>query len=467
MNNSSRAIAQQRDSTRMRCKQSASSMQGMRELSRNSAIQAALQKGISEVCPKRMHSGKPKADTKRFHHGCRSLNLFQVHLEKNPVEKIKKEYAGISSCVLAFSGGKDSVLVASLLQKAGIKLTTATLDFGQEADFPAIRKLALRHSKKHCLVDGKGQLLANCHRGIKANCVAEGYLQATSFSTSVLASSLVDIARKGGIQAIAHGFSGVGNDQIRFENAVYALAPEKVVLAPIRDFNIKHEVVSGVNESFWAREIKHAGGSVPPGAFKLVKNKGGKPAKVQIFFENGMPTELYVMKGSRVGDTFGRGELIPALNKIAGAAGMGKFDIIVDKVIGLKQRELHEAPAAQVLVAAHRELESLILTSNEQHVKNEIDHTWNKLVYEGFWYSRLRLALDSFIDEIERSIDGSVTYEMACGGLNLVERKSHHALYDQRLSSTGAEGMFNQKDARYFIKLYGLENTLAFRRDLD
>lgn len=395
------------------------------------------------------------------------------------------EYREVKSAVMAFSGGLDSVVIVSLLRGLGIEVTTLSVDFGQQGGTKKAGLAAKALGTKHHSVDGREDLYRNIQKGIKANCLREGRLAAGALSRPLLAKYLAEVAHKEHAHAIAHGSSGVGNDQLRMENAMRVLAPQCRIIAPVRDWDLRRDeeieyarerklpidTVSAskysVDETFWARVIRQGAvtdtaQSVPESAFLWTKSPHAaleKSARVEIEFLDGSPvraTNLGTGKSSSGMD------MVLMLNSLGGAHAIGRMDKINDKVIGLKVREIYECPAAQILVRAHGRLEHLVLTERELEQKGQIDRAWGNLVSQGFWYSRLRTSLDAFIDECSRPVDGTVTYELYKGNMLLHSRKSPHALYDSRLTRRDYAGMWNQKDARHFAKIYGLQEILAF-----
>lgn len=396
------------------------------------------------------------------------------------------EYKGVDRCVLAYSGGLDSNVMVSLLKEMGIEVITVCVDLGQ-SNVKAVEKMARKLVKKHYTIDGKDDFLKNIHKGIKANCLYEGYLNSGGFSRPLIAKYLVEVGRKEKVSAVVHGSSGYGNDQLRMENAMRVLGPEFHVIAPIRDWDLKRddcveyarkkklpgrmtgEAPFSIDENLWARSIRQGAIldqsiKVPDEAFKWTvdpKKAPNKKTLVEIGFENGIPETLVVMDERKkvIEETT---DVIGRLNSIGGMNGIGRSDAIDDKVVGLKIREAYEAPAASILVAAHKDLERLTLTAMELNEKDHIDHVWNMLVHDGGWYTRLRLDLEGFIEMTQRAVDGKVTVELYKGGARILGRTSRHALYYIRMGARDRKTVWDQKIARYFARLHGLQDAIAF-----
>jgi len=404
------------------------------------------------------------------------------------LERVKKiaseQYAGVQDVVLAYSGGLDSNVIGSLLDGVGIEVITVSIDMGQKS----VHTQKPEFAKKHVNVDARKDFWESIKRGIKANCTHEGHFNSGGISRPIIARVLAEVAKKEGVEAIAHGSSGIGNDQLRMENSLRVLAPELRVLAPVRDwdlnrdeeleyvrenkidFDAKKAHKYSTDENMWARTIRQGVlvSEAQPSRedmFEWTVDPSDAPAQkeyVEIEFQNGMPVGVCHIGENRktVCETK---DVLALLNKLGGKHGIGRVDAIDDKIVGLKTREIYECPGAVMLVAAHRDLERLTLTASELEVKKSIDHEWNKVVYYGGWHTRLRRYLDAFIDESQRVVDGKVILGMSRGNFSVVGRKSTHALYDARLGNRQtAGGAWDQKEARHFARLYGLQDTIAY-----
>lgn len=402
-------------------------------------------------------------------------------------KSLAKEYPGVKKVALSFSGGLDSAVVGTLLSRAGFEIFPVAVNMGQQTDFARLGKNARAMFGSCAFVDAREEFAGGIMRAIKANFGAEGNINSGGISRPVLAHALAEAAGKRGCQAIAHGSSGTGNDHLNMENSLRVLSPHLRIIAPVRDLDMRRDEALAFakkeklalnfpraekfssDENLWGRTIRQ-GETVDPSlplpedAYKWTvspKKAPGRPAKVEVAFANGVPVWAEI-EGKKVS---GAVELIGKLNEIGGRHGVGRRDALDDKVVGLKIREVYECPAAAMLLKAHRELEALTLTTKEHDFKRYVDIAWGRAVHDGGWHTRLRHALDAFIDETQRSVDGTVTLELYKGGITVKGRKSPHALYDRRLSSRDSSGVFSQKEARHFAKLYGLQDMIAYLID--
>jgi argininosuccinate synthase len=327
------------------------------------------------------------------------------------------------------------------------------------------------------------------HRAIKANAGFAHHANSGGISRPVISRALASEARKMSCQAIAHGSSGTGNDHLNMENALRVLAPDMRIMAWVRDLDMRRDEALefaakehlstnlaraekfSADENLWGRLIRQGAATdpskpMPEEAYKWTvspQKAPGKAAKIEVAFENGMPASATI-DGKKI---TGKIELIEKLNSIGGKHGVGRLDALDDKVVGLKVREVYECPAARILLTAHRELEGITLTTKEMDAKTFVDGLWARTVHDGGWYTRLRRSLDAFIDETQRAVDGSVSLALYKGGIIVNGRKSAHALYHARLSSRDSRGVFSQKEARHFAKLYGLQDIIAYMIDVD
>lgn len=405
-------------------------------------------------------------------------------------EEIRKRgeggYADLRSVALAYSGGLDSDVVGAVLGEWGVAVHAVVFDMGGRGDAQAILKKARGRFPAASLVDIRAEITEAAYRGIKANGLEGGHLNVGAFSRPFMARGLVEVARRHAIPAVAHGSSGVGNDHLRFELALRVLAPELRALAPVRDWDLGRDqalayakrrgwkMAEGAHrfssdENLWGRSVRQgelvdAAAPLPPGACTWTAEPEDAPdarAEVAVRFRRGIPIACTVVEGGRRSAATG-GKLIEKLNEVGGRHGVGRFDHVVDKIVGLKMREAHECPAAAILVAAHQDLERLCLTDSELEAKAVIERMWNKCVYDGGWYSRLRRDLDAFIDETQTAVSGMVHLHLHKGGVRVVGRSSPRALYDDRLGRRDARGAFGQSGARQFARLYGLQETMAY-----
>lgn len=409
-------------------------------------------------------------------------------LVKRMKEKAGEEYGGVKSCALAYSGGIDSQVIGSLLEEMGIDVLPVIVDLGGEGMEDAAES-AKKIFGKVKVMDVRPRLRESAVRAIKANCLNSGHLNAGGITRPLMAQALAEAAYGEGITCIAHGSSGLGNDHLRIELALRVLGPDLRVLAPVRDWNLhrdealqyakskgwKHKDISrkySVDESLYARiarqgSIVDAEKEIPAEAQSWVKNSPQKEkSEVEITFVNGMAVKAHVVHGKRKVDA-GPDGIFELLNKEGGLQGIGRMDVVGEKLIGLKNRELHECPAVQILVMAHADLERITLTSSQLEAKAWVDRLWNRTVHEGGWFTRLRRDLDAFIDSTQAAADGKVFLQMHNGSLHITGRNSPRGLYDSRLSRRDKAGVLNQKAAAGFAKIYGLQDTMAYLMRLE
>ncbi|KYH42666.1 MAG: argininosuccinate synthase [Candidatus Bathyarchaeota archaeon B63] len=386
--------------------------------------------------------------------------------------------------VLAYSGGLDtSVLLKWLQQKYEAEVITVTLDVGQREDLKAIgEKAESLGAIKHYSIDAKDEFARKyVFPAIKANALYEGkYPVSTALSRPLIAEKLVEVAEKEGADAIAHGCTGKGNDQVRIEVSARALAPEIDVIAPVREWNmtrdaeIKFAEENGipvpvdvdkpysVDQNLWGRSVEcgvleHPDVEPPEEVYEWTvppEKAPDKPEYLTIRFEEGVPIALNGEEMSPV-------SLIEALNSLAGKHGVGRIDHMEDRLVGIKSREIYECPAATVIIEAHRDLEKLVLTRHEVYFKQQVDGLWSILVYTGLWMDPLRMDLDAFIDEAERRVCGEVRVKLYKGALHVVGRSSPFSLYDLDLATYDIESTFDQSSSAGFIELWGLQTRIA------
>jgi argininosuccinate synthase len=409
-------------------------------------------------------------------------------LEKR-AESLAGEYRGVRKAALSYSGGMDSAVVGSLLLKAGFEVVPVVVNIGQHSDLRRIAANAKAMFGSCVVADAREEFAENIFRGIKANYGMNGNVNAGGISRPALARALAVEARKTGCQAIAHGSSGMGNDHLNMENALRVLAPDMRIIAPVRDLDVrrdealayakKEKLVTNIgraekfssDENLWQRVIRQGSAidhtrPLPEEAYKWTvspQKAPDKAADAEVEFENGIPVSAKI-GGKKIA---GKIAIIEGLHEVGGKNGVGRLDAMDDKVVGLKMREVYECPAARILLSAHRELEALTLTTKELDAKDYVDSAWGRTVHSGGWHTRLRRALDAFIDETQRAVDGSVSMKLYKGGITVNGRKSKHALYDARLSARTTGGMFSQREARHFAKLYGLQDIIAYLMDVD
>jgi argininosuccinate synthase len=382
--------------------------------------------------------------------------------------------------VLAFSGGLDtSVCVKYLQNNHKMEVITATVDCGQNDDFEGIRKKSkVLGAIKHLNIDAKKEFVENyVSKSIKANGLYQGkYPLATALARPLIAEKIMKVAAQEEAIAVAHGCTGKGNDQVRFDIAMSSIDPTIKIIAPIRELNltrdreIKYAKKNNVplNEeikkystdtNIWGRAIE-AGKLEDPWVeppneiFSLVKNKNIPAEYLEIEFVRGMPVTVDNRKMSLI-------DIINFLNTKAGKHGIGVIDHIEDRVIGIKTREIYEAPAALTILAAHKDLEQLVLTKHEIRFKQIVDDQWSWLVYSGLWFDPLREDLDKFIEATQNRVTGKVRMKLQNGTAKVVGRKSENSLYRQSLATYASDSVFDQNLAKGFIELWGMETVIA------
>ncbi len=383
--------------------------------------------------------------------------------------------------ILAFSGGLDtSVVVKYLQEKYNMDVVTDTVGFGQCDDQIKIATKAKKLGvKKHYNIDAKKEFVSDfIFPSIKANSLYQKkYCLATALTRPLIAKKVLEIAKKEKVTALAHGCSGKGNDQVRFD-VTFSSGSNLPIIAPIRDLNLdrktelkfakKHGIKIdsvakkfSIDQNLWGRAIE--GGVLedaykepPSDAFIWVKTKNlaANPSYLEIQFEKGVPVAVDGKKLNPIA-------LIEYINKKAGAAGVGIVDNIEDRVIGIKSREVYETPAATCLIEAHSDLEKMVHTKHENKFKSLIDDEWSWLVYSGLWEDPLRKDLDAFIDQTQKWVSGTVKLKLYNGSLRVVGRKSKYSLYSHKVATYGKGSTFDQKLAKGFVELWGMQSTEA------
>ncbi|MEM2759666.1 MAG: argininosuccinate synthase [Nitrososphaerales archaeon] len=384
--------------------------------------------------------------------------------------------------VLAYSGGLDTSVAVKWLQvKYGYDVITVTVDVGQGDNFKTIEeKSKAIGAIKHFYFDAREEFAKDyvvpC---IRANGLYEGkYPLATALARPLIASKTVKVAEKEKASALSHGCTGKGNDQIRFDITMKSLLPALKIVAPIRDMNLmrdeeikfakEHNIpVSmeakkySIDQNLWGRAIEggiieHANIEPPDDVFQWVKisNLPDSAGYMDIEFENGMPVGID-------GKSMPIVDLIAYANDKAGSYGVGIIDHIEDRVIGIKSREVYEAPAATCIIEAHKDLEKLTLTKHEIQFKQFVDDQWAWLTYSGLWLDPLKNDLDKFIDATQVRVCGKVKMKMYKGALRIVGRQSKYSLYEPKLATYSAGSTFDQSLARGFVELWGLQSIIA------
>ena len=384
--------------------------------------------------------------------------------------------------VLAFSGGLDTSVCIRYLQKFHDAIvTTVTVDCGQDEDFNEIENRALAiGAANHIHIDSTEEF-ANEYvsRSIRANALYQGkYPLATALARPLIASKLVEVASNEDAKLVAHGCTGKGNDQVRFDITIKSLNPELDILAPIRDMNLTRdeELKFAIEENIpisleakkysidvnlWGRaieggELEDASIEPPENIFHFVKNLSIEARYIEIEFRYGIPIALD-------GNRMKLKDLIVELNKIAGSHGIGIVDLVENRIVGIKSREVYEAPAAISLIECHKDLENLVLTDHEINFKRIIEEKWSWLVYSGLWLEPLRRDLDEFINMVQSKVNGKVNLRLHNGSCRVVGRSSKNAIYDPDAATYSARSIFDQRLAKGFIELWGKQSVASNR----
>ena len=388
--------------------------------------------------------------------------------------------------VLAYSGGVDtSVAIKWLQEKYNLDVIAFSVDVGNEPDFPAIREKALKlGAVKAVVADAKKTFINDfVFPALKANAMYQGqYPLATALARPLMAQLLVETALKEGAESVAHGCTGKGNDQVRFDVSVAGLAPELKILAPARDWEMtRDETIDyakrhgiplpvtaespySIDQNLWGRSIEcgvmeDPWAEPPDDAFIWVKPVAKTPDKaeyVEIEFNKGIPVAVNGRKMEGIA-------LVELANDLAGKHGIGRIDHIEDRVVGIKSREVYEAPAALLLIQAHRALESLCLSKEQLRFKELVSAEYADLVYEGLWFTAFREDLTAYLESSQRYVTGTVRLKLHKGSLTVVGRKSPYSLYRHDLATYDKGDIFDQSAAAGFIHLWGLPARIQAR----
>ncbi len=385
---------------------------------------------------------------------------------------------------VAYSGGLDtSVIVKWLQEKYDADVITVTGNLGQKKELIGVPEKAYKSGAKKVFMQNleKEFVYDYIFPALKAGALYEHtYPMATSLGRPLLAKALVEVAKRERCTAVAHGCTGKGNDQVRFEVAVMALAPELKVIAPLREWEFKsrEEEIAycekhgipvaatkaspySIDENIWGTSIEcgileNPMEVAPQDAYTRTTSPENAPDKatyVTIEFKGGVPV---AMNGKKMDGV----SLIHKLNEIAGANGVGRLDLVENRLVGIKSREIYEAPAAVTLHFAHRELERLTLDKEVMHAKAKISNDYANIIYNGLWFTPLKKALDGFIEETQKNVTGLVKVKMYKGNLEIAGRTSPYSLYDMKLATYTKEDTFDHTAAEGFIKIYGLPSKI-------
>ncbi len=382
--------------------------------------------------------------------------------------------------VLAYSGGLDtSIIIPWLKENYGYEVIAMAADLGQGEELDHLNEKAIATGASKIYIENlqKEFIEEFIYPTLKAGAIYEGkYLLGTSFARPLIAKRLVEIARAEGAEAICHGATGKGNDQVRFELAVKALAPDLKIIAPWRIWDIKsredaidYAEARGIpipvtkqknysmDRNLW--HLSHEGSDLedpwnePKNDMLMLitppEKAPDQPTYIELEFEKGIPVKL---NGADIGSV----ELMEKLNEIGGKNGIGIVDMVENRLVGMKSRGVYETPGGTILYAAHRELELLCLDRATLHYKDIVAQRYAELVYDGVWYAPLREAIDAFVDRTQATVTGLVRLKLYKGNCTPAGSKSDYSLYSEELSTFGEDEVYNQHDAEGFINLFGL-----------
>ncbi|MBA2653853.1 MAG: argininosuccinate synthase [Gammaproteobacteria bacterium] len=385
----------------------------------------------------------------------------------------------MNKIVLAYSGGLDtSIAIKWLKEKYHYDVIAVSIDVGENKDWLAIKQKAYDIGAVQCHVIDAKQIFAEQFLGLalQNNALYEGvYPLISALSRPLIAKILVDIAHQEQAVAVAHGCTGKGNDQVRFDVSISVLDPTLKIIAPVREAPLareeailyakKHNIPLpidlenpfSIDQNLWGRScecgvLEDPWCEPPEAAFEWTKPIEAittAPTEITLDFVKGLPVALN-------NERLPLHQLIAKLNILAGEQGVGRIDHIENRLIGIKSREVYEAPAAMTLIKAHQALEALTLPREVMHFKPFIEQKMTNLIYEGLWYSPLRAALVAFTEQTQSTVTGTVRLKLSKGNINVVGRKSDHSLYNLALATYAAEDAFDHQAALGFIKLWGL-----------
>ena len=381
--------------------------------------------------------------------------------------------------VLAYSGGLDtSVAIKWIKERYGLDVIAFTVDIGNVANLESIRQKALDLGAIEALVTDAREIFINSFvfPALQADAIYEGqYPLATALGRPLIAQLMVNIAKKEGATAVAHGCTGKGNDQVRLDVSVAALAPELKIIAPAREWNMTREQTItyaqqhnipipitkaspySIDENLWGRSIEcgmleNPWNEPPEDVFawtKELKETPAQPCYIEIGFEKGIPTSLNNEKLNSI-------MLIQKIHQLAGEHGVGRIDHIENRLVGIKSREIYEAPASTVLLKAHQALEDMVLTKEQLRFKSKVAIEYADLIYNGLWFSAFRQDLSAYVESSQRYVTGTVKVKLHKGNCQIVGRKSPYSLYDYSLATYDKGDVFDQSDSPGFIHIWGL-----------
>lgn len=382
--------------------------------------------------------------------------------------------------VLAYSGGLDtSIIIPWLKENYGCEVIAFAADLGQGAELSGLEEKAIATGASKCYIENLQKVFVEEYiwPTLKAGAIYENsYLLGTSFARPIIAKRQVEIAEAEGADAVSHGCTGKGNDQVRFELTYKAFNPKLKVIAPWREWDIRSREdaiayadernipITASKEKIYSNDrniwhISHEGGDLEdpwnePQSIMFAMTTSpeeapDKPQYIEIEFEKGVPVAI---DGSRKNSV----ELIHLLNEIGGRHGVGRADLVENRLVGMKSRGVYETPGGSILYQAHQELESLVLDRETLHFKEMLAPKYAELVYYGAWFSPLREALDGFVEKTQEYVTGTVRFKLYKGNIISAGKKSPYSLYREELATFGKEDVYDQSDAKGFINLYGL-----------
>ncbi len=391
----------------------------------------------------------------------------------------------VKLCILLYSGGLDTSCMLKWIQEEyKCEMITLTMDVGQQKDFSKIEEKALKLGvKKHYTIDAKEEFARDyAFQALKANALYEKiYPLCASLSRPLIAAKGVEIAKKHNADAIAHGCTGKGNDQVRFVNTILSLDPSMKIIAPVVEWNMsrdeeieyakKHGIPIpvdinspySIDENLWGRSIEsglieHPENECPEEAYEWTVAPEKAPEKAEyitITFERGEPIAINDEEMSPA-------QLIMHLNKLGGNHGVGRLDHMEDRIVGLKSREVYETPGASILINAHLDLEKFVCTRHENLFKEMIDSQFAYLIYAGLWLEPLREDLQAFLEKVNEKVTGKVRVKLYKGNAKVVGRNADKAIYDYNLATYTTASTFNQLASFGFIELWGLQSKIAY-----
>jgi argininosuccinate synthase len=390
--------------------------------------------------------------------------------------------------VLAYSGGLDtSVAIGWIAAETGAEIVAVAADVGQGGeDLDVIRQRALDCGAVEAVVADVRDEFADdyCLPALKANALYMGrYPLVSALSRPLIAKHLVTAARYHGASTVAHGCTGKGNDQVRFEVGIGALAPELQVIAPVRDsgmtrdkaiafaeekglvLDVTKKSPYSIDQNVWGRAVETGfledpwnGPIEDVYSYTSDPTQDREPDELVLTFVDGVPTAIDGRNVTML-------QAIEELNRRAGAQGVGRLDMVEDRLVGIKSREVYEVPGAQVLINAHQELEAMTVERELARFKRGVEQRWSELVYDGLWFSPLKRALDAFLEDASRHVTGEVRLVLHGGTATVTGRRSDATLYDYNLATYDAGDTFDQTLAKGFVELWGMSSKLAAQRD--